>query len=242
MLFHDHRVPAATQSTIPAFCLSCKSVFRDSHHKVSFLKSSNITNKATRISFKQETKTLYNWKPFKPLLTRRNTEEVLRFFLLAAATHTTIQTPKHPCNLKKGEVDHKYGGLGSSRPEQNAKTPSRHRISASKVLWKKFKNLQKTPKNLLKLPIRADIEGQKSLSASRRWEEKTGRKGGKRGYAPPQSLNHLHLCTTALSRSAASLYMNIWTHIYGESAEKTEKEGTPSRGRPPHSSYKPAAR
>ena len=148
MLFHDHRVPAATQSTIPAFCLSCKSVFRDSHHKVSFLKSSNITNKATRISFKQETKTLYNWKPFKPLLTRRNTEEVLRFFLLAAATHTTIQTPKHPCNLKKGEVDHKYGGLGSSRPEQNAKTPSRHRISASKVLWKKFKNLQKNPKNL----------------------------------------------------------------------------------------------
>ena len=36
----------------------------------------------------------------KPLPTRRNTEEILRFFLLAAATHTTIQMPKHPCNPK----------------------------------------------------------------------------------------------------------------------------------------------
>ena len=75
---------------------------------------------ATRISFKQETKTLYNWKPVKPLLTRRNTEEVLRFFLLAAATHTTIQTPKHPCNPKKGEVDHKKG------LERVSNTLSRH--------------------------------------------------------------------------------------------------------------------
>ena len=64
---------------------------------------------ATRNSFKQETKTLYNWKPVKPLPTRRNTEEALRFFLLAAATHTTIQMPKHPCNPKKGEVAHKKG-------------------------------------------------------------------------------------------------------------------------------------
>ena len=43
--FHCYRVPAATQSTIPAFCMSCKSVFRDSHHKVSFLNSSTITNR-----------------------------------------------------------------------------------------------------------------------------------------------------------------------------------------------------
>ena len=64
---------------------------------------------ATRNSFKQETKTLYNWKPVKPLPTRRNTEEALRFFLLAAATHTTIQTPKQPRNPKKGEVAHKKG-------------------------------------------------------------------------------------------------------------------------------------
>ena len=99
-------------------------------------------------SSKQETKTLYNWKTVKPLLTRRNTEEVLRFFLLAAATHTTIQTPKHPCNLKKGEVDHKHGGLGPSWPKHDTRTPSQERISSSKVLRKKFKNLQKNPKNL----------------------------------------------------------------------------------------------
>lgn len=64
---------------------------------------------ATWDSSKQETKTLYNWKTVKPLLTRRNTEEVLRFFLLAAATHTTIQMPKRPCNPKMGEVGHKQG-------------------------------------------------------------------------------------------------------------------------------------
>ena len=103
-------------------------------------------------SSKQETKTLYNWKPVKPLLTRRNTEEALRFFLLAAATHTTIQMPKWVCNPKMGEVEHKYGGLGSSWPKQNSKTPSQRRISLPKVLWKKFKNLQKTPKNLQKRP------------------------------------------------------------------------------------------
>lgn len=87
-------------------------------------------------------------KVIQPLLTRRNTEEVLRFLLLAAATHTTIQTPKHPCNLKKGEVDHKHGGLGPSWPKHDTRTPSQERISSSKVLRKKFKNLQKNPKNL----------------------------------------------------------------------------------------------
>ena len=78
--FHCYRVPAATQSTIPAFCVSCKSVFRDSHHKVPFLNSSNITHQMTWESSKQETKTLYNWKTVKPLLTRRNTEENSSFF------------------------------------------------------------------------------------------------------------------------------------------------------------------
>ena len=43
--FVCYRVPAATQSTIPAFRLPCKSVFRDSHHNVSFLNSSTITNR-----------------------------------------------------------------------------------------------------------------------------------------------------------------------------------------------------
>ena len=107
---------------------------------------------ATRNSFKQETKTLYNWKPVKPLPTRRNTEEALRFFLLAAATHTTIQMPKWVCNPKMGEVDHKQGALGSFWLEQSTKMPSQHRISLPKVLWKKFKNLQKTPQKPAEAP------------------------------------------------------------------------------------------
>ena len=94
---------------------------------------------ATRNSFKQETKTLYNWKPVKPLLTRRNTEEVLRFFLLAAATHTTIQTPKHPCNPKKGEVGHKKGFERVSNTLPDTKTPSQGVLEV-------LKNLQKTSK------------------------------------------------------------------------------------------------
>ena len=91
-------------------------------------------------------------KVIQPPLTRRNTEESLRFFLLAAATHTTIQMPKWVCNPKMGEVDHKYGDLGSSWPEQGTKTPSQRRLSLSKVLWKKFKKAQKSPKNLQKPP------------------------------------------------------------------------------------------
>lgn len=94
---------------------------------------------ATRNSFKQETKTLYNWKTVKPLPTRRNTEEALRFFLLAAATHTTIQTPQHPCNPKRGEVAHKKGLERVSSTPQHTKTPSQ---SVLRVL----KNLQKTSK------------------------------------------------------------------------------------------------
>lgn len=84
---------------------------------------------ATWESSKQETKTLYNWKTVKPLLTRRNTEEVLRFFLLAAATHTTIQMPKWVCNPKMGEVGHKHGLERVSNTLTNIKLPSQC------VLW-----------------------------------------------------------------------------------------------------------
>ena len=78
---------------------------------------------ATRNSFKQETKTLYNWKLVKPLPTRRNTEEALRFFLLAAATHTTIQMPKWVCNPKMGEVEHKRGLERVSNTLPDSKVP-----------------------------------------------------------------------------------------------------------------------
>ena len=179
MLFRCYRVPAATQSTIPAFRLPCKSVFRDSHHKVSFLKSSTITTRWPRIPSSKKPKHYTIENLSKPLPTRRNTEEVLRFFLLAAATHTTIQMPKWVCNPKTGEVDHKYEGLGSFWPEQGTKTPSQRRVSASKVLWKKFKKPHKNLENLQMLPEQPIYE-----------EQKTGRdrKGGHPLTGAPSSL------------------------------------------------------
>ena len=56
---------------------------------------------------KQETKTLYNWKSFNRFWLGETPKKTLRFFLLAAATHTTIQMPKWVCNPKMGEVEHK---------------------------------------------------------------------------------------------------------------------------------------
>ena len=56
---------------------------------------------ANRISFKQETKTLYNWKTVKPLLTRRNTEENSSFFPPRRGdsyNYTDPQTPLQPEN------------------------------------------------------------------------------------------------------------------------------------------------
>ncbi|WP_368867013.1 hypothetical protein, partial [Rothia mucilaginosa] len=74
----------------------------------------------------------------KPLPTRRNTEEVLRFFLLAAATHTTIQTPKHPCNPKKGEVGHKKGLERVSNTLPGTKVPSQSVLRVIENLQKNF--------------------------------------------------------------------------------------------------------
>ena len=124
-----YRVPAATQSTIPAFHSPCKSDFRDSHHKVSFLKSSAITHKQPRIpsSKKPKHSTIENLS--KPLPTRRNTEETLRFFLLAAATHTTIQTRIRARNPNTGEVEHKHGLERVSNTLTDTKAPSQC------VLW-----------------------------------------------------------------------------------------------------------
>ena len=61
--------------------------------------------------------------------------------------------------------------------------PSQCFLWVLELLYKKFKNLQNTPKNLEKLPNRAHIEGQKPLSikapqhqeeGKRRREEKMG--------------------------------------------------------------------
>lgn len=96
--------------------------------------------KAIRISFKQETKTLSNWKTFNRFRLGETPKKTPRFFLLAAATHTTIQTPKHPRNPKKGEVGHKTGIERAPNTHHHTKTPSQR---VSRVP----KNLQKTSKN-----------------------------------------------------------------------------------------------
>ncbi|WP_306525585.1 hypothetical protein, partial [Rothia mucilaginosa] len=68
------------------------------------------------------------------------------FFLLAAATHTTIQMPKWVCNPKMGEVGHKQGLERVSNTLPDTKVPSQC------VLWV-LKNLQKTSRNLKNLRI-----------------------------------------------------------------------------------------
>ncbi|WP_294660771.1 hypothetical protein, partial [uncultured Rothia sp.] len=64
------------------------------------------------------------------------------------ATHTTIQTPKHPRNPKRGEVEHKTGVERVSDTLPGTKNPSQRRVSLPKLLQKKFKNLQKSSESL----------------------------------------------------------------------------------------------
>ena len=81
-------VSFAMQIRFPWFTPQCLFPKLVQHHR-----------KATRISFKQETKTLSNWKTIKPLPTRRNTEEVLRFSLPRRGdsyNYTDPQTPPQP--------------------------------------------------------------------------------------------------------------------------------------------------
>lgn len=80
-------------------------------------------------SSQQETKTLYNWKLFNRFWLGETPKKSLRFFLLAAATHTTIQMPKWVCNPKLGEVDHKYDSIRVSNTLTGTKAPSQS------VLW-----------------------------------------------------------------------------------------------------------
>ena len=58
--------------------------------------------KMTKNSFKQETKTLYNWKPVKPLLTRRNTEENSSFFPPRRGDSYNYTDPQTPMQPEKG--------------------------------------------------------------------------------------------------------------------------------------------
>ena len=137
--FVCYRVPAATQSTIPAFRLPCKSVFRDSHHNASFLNSSNITNRQPEIPSSKKPKHYTIERQSNRFRLGETPKKTLRFFLLAAATHTTIQMPKQPCNPKKGEVGHKKGLERVSNTLLNSKMPSQSVLGV-------LKNLQKTSK------------------------------------------------------------------------------------------------
>ena len=159
--FRRYRVPAATQSTIPAFRLLRKSVFRDSHHNVSFLNSSNITNRQPENLLSKKPKHYTIERQLNRFRLGETPKKTLRFFLLAAATHTTIQTPKHPCNPKTGEVAHKQGLERVSNTLPDTKTPSQGVLEV-------LKNLQKTSRNLknLRIPLsRAPKRGRKAPKA-----------------------------------------------------------------------------
>ena len=85
-----------------------------------FPKLSHHRQQATWDSSKQETKTLYNWKTVKPLLTRRNTEENSSFFPPRRGdsyNYTDPQTPLQP------EIGWSRAQTG---PWKGPKHPSRH--------------------------------------------------------------------------------------------------------------------
>ena len=139
-LFRYYRVPAATQSTIPAFRLPCKSDFRDSHHNVSFLNSSNTTERQPGFPSSKKPKHYPIERQSNRFRLGETPKKFFVFLFLAAATHTTIQTPKHPRNPKQGEVGHKTGIERAPNTHPHTKTPSQ-RVSGV------LKNLQKTSKN-----------------------------------------------------------------------------------------------
>ena len=63
------------------------------------------------------------------------------------------------------------------------------------LLYKKFQNLQNTPKNLEKLPNRAHMEGQKPLSIKKR-----GREDGKKKWDEGLGPSPIHLSPVSVSR------------------------------------------
>ena len=116
MLFRYHRVPAATQSTIPAFRLPCKSVFRDSHHKVSFLNSSNITI--------QMTKNLLSKKPKHYTIERQSNrfwlgETPKKFFVFSSSPRRLIQLYR----CRNGSATRNRVKWDTNRASKGSQTP-----------------------------------------------------------------------------------------------------------------------
>ena len=118
--------------------------------------------------------------------------------------------------------------------------PSQCFLWVLELLYKKFKNLQNTPKNLEKLPNRAHIEGQKPLSIKKR-----GREDGKKKW--DEGLGPSPISPPSLYRGASPFCgLPIYEHLHylhiGRAQKSIEKEGTPSRGRPPYPSYRVQAK
>lgn len=116
--FHCYRVPAATQSTIPAFRLPCKSVFRDSHHNVSSLNSSTITNRQPEI--------LLSKKPKHYTIERQSNrfwlgETPKKFFVFSSSPRRLIQLYRclnTPATRKWVKWDTNRALKGSQTPSQ----------------------------------------------------------------------------------------------------------------------------
>ena len=119
--FRRYRVPAATQSTIPAFCVSCKSVFRDSHHNVSFLNSSIIANR--------QPENLLSKKPKHYTIERQSNrfwlgETPKKFFVFSSSPRRLIQLyrpPNPPATRKWVKWDTNMASKGSQTPSQTPK-------------------------------------------------------------------------------------------------------------------------
>ena len=119
--FHCYRVPATTQSTIPAFCVPCKSVFRDSHHNVSFLNSSIITNR--------QSENLLSKKPKHYTIESQSNrfwlgETPKKFFVFSSSPRRLIQLYRclnAPATRNRVKWDTNRVLKGSQTPSQTSK-------------------------------------------------------------------------------------------------------------------------
>ena len=124
--FHCYRVPAATQSTIPAFRLPCKSVFRDSHHNVSSLNSSTITNRQPEI--------LLSKKPKHYTIERQSNrfwlgETPKKFFVFSSSPRRLIQLYR-PLNAPATRNRVKWTTSGVLKGSQTPSQTSNSLVSA----------------------------------------------------------------------------------------------------------------
>ena len=145
--FRRYRVPAATQSTIPAFRLPCKSVFRDSHHNVSSLNSSNITNRQPEIPSSKKPKHY----TIESLSNRfRLGETPKKLFVFSSSPRRLIQLyrpPNTPATRNRVKWDTNRTLKGSQTPFPGTKVPSQSVLRVAKNLQKTSKKPHKRRRN-----------------------------------------------------------------------------------------------